>query len=170
MNKDSALEAKKKEIKKELKKKKKRRLKQEYADLIELQNALRLRIAKAEEAIAQMRSNEIIALRKEDKGQADICESIIAQYTEEYKRMTTRYKSNSEILKIYAEVLNCRSDSRIGLFNAITGAAGIAASAAIASVGLKKAYQSDIEGTMRNNKVFDWIKGLPIIRNFGSKR
>lgn len=169
MNKDSAMETRNK-IKKELRKKRKKKLREEYSELIEVQNILKMRIGKVEEAIATLRSDEIIALKKEDKKNADLIESMIKQYELEYERMMKRYKMNSEILKLYSEVLKNGHEGRAAVGNLLIGSAGVAASTALAAIGLKKAYASDIEGTMRNAKTFDWIKSLPIIRNFGSSK
>ena len=152
-----------------LKKKPKWKLKEERDDLQMEQKLIRQRIKVLEEDLSKLKDDYIVALKGTDGGAIAVLENKIEITEKKIDKHKADYKNNADVLEVYSKVLKNdregKASSRNSWFGAISSVAGVG----LAAFGLKKAYDSDQEGTLVNKKTLDWIKGLPIIRSFGKK-
>lgn len=152
-----------------LKRKPKWKLKEERDELQMEQKLLRKSLKDYEERLNDLKSDEIIALKGNNSGAIAVLDQQIKNTERKIEKAKADYKNNAEVLEVYSKVLKNdregKASSRNSWFGALSSVAGIG----LAAFGLKKAYDSDQEGTLVNKKTLDWVRNLPIIRSFGRK-
>lgn len=143
------------------------KLNQERDDLQMEQKLLRNRIKELENHLDKLKDDEIAAFKGNDSSTITVLDHQIQATEELIKKAKADYKDNADVLEVYSKVLKNDREGKSASRNSWFGALGTIAGAGLAAVGLKKAYDSDEAGTLVNKKTLDWVKGLPIIRNFG---
>ena len=152
-----------------LKRKPKWKLKEERDDLQMEQKLIRQAINEFEANVDKLKDDEIIALKGNDSTAITVIDRQIETTEKLIEKYKANYKNNAEVLEVYSKVLKNDREGKASSRNSWFGALSSVAGVGLAAFGLKKAYTSDQEGTLVNKKTLDWIKGLPIIRNFGRK-
>lgn len=152
-----------------LKRKPKWKLKEERDDLQMEQKLIRQAIKEFEANVDKLKDDEIIALKGNDSTAITVIDRQIETTEKLIEKYKANYKNNAEVLEVYSKVLKNDREGKASSRNSWFGALSSVAGVGLAAFGLKKAYTSDQEGTLVNKKTLDWIKGLPIIRNFGRK-
>lgn len=154
---------------KKLKRKPKWKLNQERNELQEIQKVLRMETRELEDNLDKLKNDEIAAFKANDTVSIPVIEAQIEMIEKTISEKDKRYKMNADILEVYSKVSKNDKEgdsASVGTaIGAVTGLGGLA----LAFIGLKKAYNSDMEGTLINKKTLDWVQRLPIIRNFGRK-
>ena len=154
---------------KKLKKKPKWEIAQERSELRLQQQKLRIETEVYTKTLSGLKDDYNIALKAEEPDGENIAyiENQISTIEDKIIQNDKRYKANAEVLEIYSKIVkNDRegnASTRNSAVGVITGIGGLV----LAGFGLKKAYESDMEGTLVNKKTLDWAKSLPILRNFG---
>lgn len=152
-----------------LKKKPKWKLKEERDELQMEQKLIRQSIKEFEASLDKLKDNEIVALKGNDSTTITVIERQIETTEKLIEKYKANYKNNADVLEVYSKVLKNDREGKASSRNSWFGALSSVAGVGLAAIGLKKAYDSDLEGTLVNKKTLDWIRGLPIIRNFGKK-
>ena len=152
-----------------LKRKPKWKLKEERDDLQMEQKLIRQAVKEFEANVDKLKDDEIIALKGNDSTAITVIDRQIETTEKLIEKYKANYKNNAEVLEVYSKVLKNDREGKASSRNSWFGALSSVAGVGLAAFGLKKAYTSDQEGTLVNKKTLDWIKGLPIIRNFGRK-
>ena len=157
-------------LKQRLRRKPRWKVKEERNELMLQQQQIRLETEKLETQVNNLKEDEIVALKSNDGATIAVIEEKIRTAQEKIAQNDKRYKENAAALKVYSEVAKNDSDSDNNtlatVIGVITGIGGLA----IGGVGLMKAYESDEAGTLVRKKTFDWVKGLPIVRDIGKKK
>ena len=151
---------------KRLKKEKKWRLMQEREELQLQQKKLRLETDELLRNLVELREDEIKAIQANDTTTITLISARIDAAKEKIESNDRRYASNAATLENYSKVLKNDTDGSCSKLNTgvgiITGLGGLT----LGAIGLKKAYESDMEGTLVNKKTLDWVTKLPIFRGF----
>jgi len=154
---------------KTLKRKPKWKLKEERTELQEIQKVLRTETCELEKHLDRLKSDEIAAFKANDTTSISVLEAQIEMVEKAITEKDKRYKMNADILEVYSKVSKNDKEgdgaSVSSAIGAITGLGGLA----LGFIGLKKAYNSDLEGSLVNKKTLDWVQRLPIFRVFGKK-
>ena len=145
------------------------KIRAERDELQIMQQRLRKNVEILEKQISELQAEEIQAFKNNDGSKIAELEVKIDDLKEKVEGFDKRYKANADVLKTYSEIdKNDREGSGItsnAIVGAITGLGGLA----LAYFGLRQAYTADVEGLLPNKKTLEWVKGLPIIRNFSKK-
>ena len=157
-------------LKRRLRRKPRWKVREERNELMLQQKKLRLETEKLEAQIDNLKDDEIVALKGNDGTAIAVIEEKIRAAQEKIAQNDKRYKDNESALKVYSEVAKNDSDSDNNTLATVVGVITGIGGLAIGSVGLFKAYQSDEDGTLVRKKTFDWIKGLPVVRDIGKKK
>lgn len=153
-----------------LKRKPKWKLKQERDELQMEQKLIRQKCGVYSERLNECKDNEIKALKANDGDSITVIDREIDDLQKKISECEKRYKNNAEVLEIYSKVLKNDREGKSSTIGSWIGALTGLVGAGVAVAGLKMSFKSDEEGTLHRKKTLDWIKGLPLIRNFGSKR
>ena len=142
----------------------------EKNELLLQQKKLREENEEIERQIALIEAEQIEAYKNNDGDKIALNEAKLEALNNRLARNDKRYKDNQEAVDTYSKITKNKSDSGnnvVGtIVSVITGFGGLA----IAAIGLKKAYESDEDGTLVRKKTFDWIRNIPIVRDFGHRR
>lgn len=157
-------------LKKKLRRKPRWKVKEERNELMLQQKKIRLEIEKLEAQVDNLKDDEIVALKGNDGATIALIEEKIRVAEEKIAQLDKRYDSNKSAEKVYSEVMKNDSDSDNNTLATVVGVITGLGGLAIGGVGLMKAYQSDEDGTLVRKKTFDWVKGLPVIRDIGKKK
>lgn len=152
-----------------LKRKPKWKLKEERDELQMEQKLLRQKLKEFEDNLSSLKDDQIAALKANDSTTIAVLDHKIDATEKKIVRIKADYKDNADVLEVYSKVLKNDREGKASSRNSWFGALSTVTGIGLAAVGLKKAYTSDQEGTLVNKKTLDWVKGLPIIRNFGRK-
>ena len=152
-----------------LKRKPKWKLREERDDLQMEQKLLRQNQKELEANLSALKDAQIVALKSNDSGSIAVLDRKIELAEKQIARIKGDYKDNADVLDVYSRVLKNDREGKAASRNSWFGALSSVAGVGLAAFGLKKAYDSDQEGTLVNKKTLDWVKGLPIIRSFGKK-
>ena len=150
-----------------LKKRPKRKVEDERVDLRTEQQLLRKRIKELENQLDELNNEEADAFKANDGSKIAILDHRIKAVEESIKKLKANYRDNVEAEKTYSETMKNDREGRCATRNSWLNALATILGGTLVGVGLKKAYISDEAGTLVNKKTLDWVKTLPIIRNFG---
>ena len=157
---------------KKLKRKPKWKLRKEREELQEQQRLLRLETEKLEARLSGLKDDEIVALKGNDGESIAVIESQIKKITSKIEANDKRYKNNADILEVYSKII--KNDKEGNNSTATTVAAWVTGigGLALGYLGLKKSYEYDMDGEkpllVIRPKTREFMKSIPIIKNFGS--
>lgn len=141
---------------------------QEERDELQLeQRQLRTETGILKARLNELRDNRTKASQANDESSLAVTDNLIEFVETKISENDKRYKTNAEVLEIYSKVVKNDKEGKSLLRNSLIGAATGLGGLALAAIGLKKAYQSDLEGTLVNKKTLEWVSKLPIMRSFG---
>lgn len=149
-----------------LKRKPKWKLKKEREELQEQQKYIRIETEKLEANLSSLKDDEIAALKANDGNSITLIENQIKTIENKISDNDKRYKTNADILEIYSKII--KNDKEGNSSTASTVAAWVTAigGVALGAIGLKKAYDADLNGDLVNKKTLDWVQRIPILRNW----
>lgn len=141
---------------------------QEERDELQLeQRQLRTETGILKARLNELRDNRTKAINANDESSLIVTDNLIEFVETKISENDKRYKTNAEVLEIYSKVVKNDKEGKSLLRNSLIGAATGLGGLALAAIGLKKAYQSDMEGTLVNKKTLEWASKLPVFRGFG---
>lgn len=153
-----------KKIMKKLERKPKQTLKMERQELQDQQAVLRVHRSELERRRTELK-NDLDAAKKAKQNDAVILlESQIKSIEEDISKISDSYMKNAEVLEIYSKVLKNDKEGKSTSVGAAVGAVTGLGALALGWLSLKKAYQSDIDGSMVNKKVLDVFNRLNPLR------
>lgn len=159
-----------KKITKKLQKQPKHTLKMERQELQDIQKCLRIKEETLKEHKDRLRDNLNTAYKAGDGDSITLLEHQIKDIKEEITEISMSYKENSEILEIYSKVLKNDADGRASNVGAIVGAVSGLGALGLGAMSLRKAYKTDVEGTMKNKGVLDFFYRLNPLRILGNNK
>lgn len=152
---------------KKLRRKPQWKLQEERNELQLEQRNLRTETGILKARLDELRDNRTKALNANDESSLAVTDNLIEFVETKISENDKRYKTNAEALEIYSKVVKNDKEGKSLLRNSLIGAATGLGGLALAAIGLKKAYQSDMEGTLVNKKTLEWASKLPVFRSFG---
>ena len=152
---------------KKLKRRPRRKVIQERDELLLQQAKIRMETDVLLRQLNDLRDDEAVAFKGNDGSAIAVIEAKIETVKDKISENDRRYEKNVEVLETYSKVVKNDSERNNGTLVAAVGVITSLGGLALAGVGLKKAYQSDEDGTLVRKKTFDWVKNLPIIRDVG---
>lgn len=152
-----------------LRRKPKWKLRQERDELQLDQKKLREETDALRTQLANLMNDENIALKANNVDVIAVLDHQIDETRKKIDENEKHYKSNAEDLEIYSKIIKNDREGRSVVRNSIFGAIGTLGGLGLWAVGMKKAYDSDQDGTLVNKKTLDWVGRLPILRSFGKK-
>lgn len=159
-----------KKIMKKLQKKPKQTLKMERQELQDSQAVLRVRQRELDRRLAELKDDLDAARKAKQNDNVILLESQIKTIEEDISKISDSYRKNAEVLEIYSKVLkNDKEGKATGVGAAVSAITGLGA-LVLGGLSLKKAYQSDIDGTMKNKGVLDVFNRLNTLRILGNRK
>lgn len=153
-----------KKIMKRLEKKPKQTLKMERQELQDQQAVLRVHRSELERRRAELKNNLDTARKAKQNDTVILLESQIKSIEEDTSKISDSYMKNAEVLEIYSKVLKNDKEGKSTSVGAAVGAVTGLGALGLGWLSLKKAYQSDIDGSMVNKKVLDVFNRLNPLR------
>lgn len=153
-----------KKIMKKLERKPKQTLKMERQELQDQQKVLRVRRDMLDRHKQDLKDDLEVAKQAKQADTVTLLESQIKSLEEDISKISDTYMKNAEILEIYSKVLKNDKEGKSTSVGAVIGAVTGLGSLVIGGLSLKKAYQSDVDGTMVNKKVLDVFNRLNPLR------
>ncbi len=153
-----------KKIMKKLERKPKQTLKMERQELQDQQKVLRVRRDELDKHKRDLKDNLDVAKKAKQADAVTLIESQIKSLEDEISKISDTYMKNAEILEIYSKVLKNDKEGKSTSIGAVIGAVTGLGSLVLGGLSLKKAYQSDVDGTMVNKKVLDVFNRLNPLR------
>lgn len=154
---------------KKLQKKPKWKLIKEREEIELQQKKIRMETEELQKNLSNLKDDEIVALKGTDGTAITLIEAKIDSTKEKIAENDKRYKDNANVLETYSKIIkNDRegaTSTRNSIIGLVTGLGGLA----LGGIGLKMAYDSDMEGTLVNKKSLEWVKSFPIFKGFGKK-
>lgn len=151
---------------KRLRREKRQTLEREKKDLQDRQAYLRSK----KEALVEEREGLRESLYATMKAGDESSERIILKQLEDNRNdiadINAEFKTNGEVLECYSKVLKNAAEGKSSLLGAAFTGLGTGAAIWLGHESLKKAYQSDVDGTLVNKKslaVFDKLNPLRLI-------
>ena len=157
-----------KKIMKRLAKKPKQTLKMERQELQDQQKVLRVRRDELDRRKQELKDDLDLAKQAKKSDTVTLLESQIKSVEDDISKISDTYMKNAEILEIYSKVLKNDQESKSSSIGAIIGAIVGLGSLGLTGLSLKKAYQTDVDGTMKNKGVLDVFNRL--IRTLGNRK
>ena len=146
---------------KRLKRKQKWALKQEKDELQLQQKKLRMETDELLRNLDELRQAEIAAIKANDSASITLISARIDAVKEKIEDNDRRYASNTNIITNYSKSVKDDTEDTCSKLNTgvgiLTGLGGLT----LGAIGLKKAYESDVEGTLYNKKTLDWTVKMP---------
>ena len=159
----------KKKFMKMLEKKPKQTLKMERQELQDQQAVLRVHRSELERRRAELKSDLDVAKKAKQGDTVILLEGQIKSVEEDISKISDSYMRNAEVLEIYSKVLKNDKEGKSTSVGAAVGAVTGLGALGLGWLSLKKAYQSDIDGSMVNKKVLDVFNRLNPLRILGKK-
>lgn len=159
----------KKKIMKMLEKKPKQTLKMERQELQDSQAVLRVSQRELDRRLSELKGDLDAARKAKQNDTVLLLESQIKSIEDDISKISDSYRKNAEVLEIYSKVLkNDKEGKATGVGAAVGAVTGLGA-LVLGGLSLKKAYQSDLDGSMVNKKVLDVFNRLNPLRILGKK-
>jgi hypothetical protein len=159
----------KKKFMKMLEKKPKQTLKMERQELQDQQAVLRVHRSELERRRVELKSDLDTAKKAKQADTVILLEGQIKSVEEDISKISDSYMKNAEVLEIYSKVLKNDKEGKSTSVGAAVGAVTGLGALGLGWLSLKKAYQSDIDGSMVNKKVLDVFNRLNPLRILGKK-
>lgn len=158
-----------KKIMKRLSGKPKQTLRMERQELQDQQAVLRVRKSELDRRRTELKNDLDAAKKAKQSDNVILLESQIKSIEEDISKISDSYMRNAEVLEIYSKVLkNDKEGKATGVGAAVGAVTGLGA-LGLGWLSLKKAYQSDLDGSMVNKKVLDVFNRLNPLRILGKK-
>ena len=158
-----------KKIMKKLERKPKQTLRMERQELQDQQAVLRVRKGALDIRRTELKNDLDAAKKAKQSDNVILLESQIKSVEEDISKISDSYMRNAEVLEIYSKVLkNDKEGKATGVGAAVGAVTGLGA-LGLGWLSLKKAYQSDLDGSMVNKKVLDVFNRLNPLRILGKK-
>jgi hypothetical protein len=153
-----------KKIMKKLERKPKQTLKMERQELQDQQAVLRVHRSELERRRVELKADLDTAKKAKQNDNVILLEGQIKSIEDDISKISDSYMKNAEVLEIYSKVLkNDKEGKATGVGAAVGAVTGLGA-LGLGWLSLKKAYQSDIDGSMVNKKVLDVFNRLNPLR------
>ena len=153
-----------KKIMKKLERKPKQTLKMERQELQDQQAVLRVHRSELERRRTELKNDLDAAKKAKQNDTVILLESQIKSIEEDISKISDSYMKNAEVLEIYSKVLKNDKEGKSTSVGAAVGAITGLGALGLGWLSLKKAYQSDIDGSMVNKKVLDVFNRLNPLR------
>lgn len=153
-----------KKIMKKLERKPKQTLKMERQELQDQQAVLRVHRSELERRRTELKNDLDVARKAKQNDTAILLENQIKSIDEDISKISDSYMKNAEVLEIYSKVLKNDKEGKSTSVGAAVGAVTGLGALGLGWLSLKKAYQSDIDGSMVNKKVLDVFNRLNPLR------
>ena len=153
-----------KKIMKKLEKKPKQTLKMERQDLQDQQAVLRVHRSELERRRDELKGDLDVARKAKQNDNVILLESQIKSIEDDISKISDSYMKNAEVLEIYSKVLKNDKEGKSTSIGAAVGAVTGLGALGLGWLSLKKAYQSDLDGSMVNKKVLDVFNRLNPLR------
>lgn len=158
-----------KKLMKKLERKPKQTLRQERQELQDNQKILRVKKAELEARKAQLLENLDLAKKAKKADEVTYLESVIKMTKDDISEVSESYMKNAEVLEVYSKVLKNDKEGKSSIVGATVGAVTGLGALGLGWLSLKKAYQSDLDGSMVNKKALDVFNRLNPLRILGKK-
>ena len=159
----------KKKFMKMLEKKPRQTLKMERQELQDSQAVLRVRQRELDRRLTELKSDLDAARKAKQNDTVILLESQVKGIEEDISKISDSYRKNAEVLEIYSKVLKNDKEGKSTSVGAAVGAVTGLGALGLGWLSLKKAYQSDLDGSMVNKKVLDVFNRLNPLRILGKK-
>lgn len=159
----------KKKFMKMLEKKPKQTLKMERQELQDSQAVLRVRQRELDRRLTELKGDLDAARKAKQNDTMILLESQIKGIEDDISKISDSYRKNAEVLEIYSKVLKNDKEGKSTSVGAAVGAVTGLGALGLGWLSLKKAYQSDLDGSMVNKKVLDVFNRLNPLRILGKK-
>ena len=159
----------KKKFMKMLEKKPRQTLKMERQELQDSQAVLRVRQRELDRRLTELKSDLDAARKAKQNDTVILLESQVKGIEEDISKISDSYMKNAEVLEIYSKVLKNDKEGKSTSVGAAVGAVTGLGALGLGWLSLKKAYQSDLDGSMVNKKVLDVFNRLNPLRILGKK-
>lgn len=153
-----------KKIMKKLERKPKQTLKMERQELQDQQKVLRVRRSELEAHRDLLKGSLDAAKQAKQNDNVIMLESQIKSVEDDISKISDSYMKNAEVLEIYSKVLKNDKEGKSTSIGAAVGAVTGLGALGLGWLSLKKAYQSDLDGSMVNKKVLDVFNRLNPLR------
>lgn len=161
---------KKNELMKELRKKNRQTLGKERKDLQDRQAFIRSKIETLQTRKDGLIDNLIAAGKAGDDKTKDLIQTEIDLIRKEITELSTEHKNNGETLECYSKIDKNGKDAKNGLLGTLFAGGGTVAAIILGRESLKRAYQSDMEGTLVNKKCLDVFNRLNPLKLINFKK
>lgn len=153
-----------KKIMKKLERKPKQTLKMERQELQDQQAVLRVRQRELDRRRVELKADLDTVKKAKQNDNVILLEGQIKSIEDDISKISDSYMKNAAVLEIYSKVLkNDKEGKATGVGAAVGAVTGLGA-LGLGWLSLKKAYQSDIDGSMVNKKVLDVFNRLNPLR------
>lgn len=153
-----------KKIMKKLERKPKQTLKMERQELQDQQAVLRVHRSELERRRDELKGDLDVARKAKQNDNVILLESQIKSIEDDISKISDSYMKNAEVLEIYSKVLKNDKEGKSTSIGAAVGAVTGLGALGLGWLSLKKAYQSDLDGSMVNKKVLDVFNRLNPLR------
>lgn len=161
---------KKNKLMKDLKKKNRQTLGKERKDLQDRQAFLRSKIETLQARKDELIDNLIVAGKAGDDKTREIIQVEIDLIRKDITELSNEHKNNGEVLECYSKAGKNDKDARTGLLGTLFAGGGTVAAIVLGRESLKRAYQSDMEGTLVNKKCLDVFNRLNPLKLINFKK
>lgn len=158
----------KRELRK-LRKKSRRTLRLERQELQDEQENIRNSRHRLETRSDKLVEALIAAVKDKNDEGVEVIKNEINVIKNEIKELEAKYKTNAEALELYSRVIKNDKEGTSSTIGATVGAVTGLGALGLGAFSLKKAYDSDTNGTLVNKKVLDVFNRINPM-NFLSKK
>ena len=138
-----------------LKKKSKRTLRMERQELQIEQEKIRQTRYSLEKRSDKLIEALIAAVKDKNNEGVEVLENEIQVIKNEIKELEAKYKTNAEALELYSKVIKNDKEGTSSTIGSAVGAVTGLGALGLGALSLRKAYDSDMNGTLVNKKVLD---------------
>lgn len=144
----------------EIKGKDKQTIRKEKKDLQNRQAFLRTKKDVLQEEREGLREKLYAAMKAKDKSSEEIILKQIEEIRNDIREINDEQKINSESIECYSKVEKNNDEGKSSMLGTLFTGIGTGAAIWLGHESLKKAYQSDVEGTLVNKKSLDIFNRL----------
>ncbi len=141
-------------------------LKQEVKELEKQQKSIRQETEELLRSLDKLHDDEKQAIKNNDSTKIALISAKIEEVKEKIDRNDKRYANNTTSLENFSKTRKNDAERECSKLNSLIGAITGLGSLTLGGIGLKMAYDSDMEGALVNKKTLDWVAKLPIFRGF----
>lgn len=154
----------------ELRKKNRQSLGKERKDLQDRQAFIRNKIETLQARKDGLIDSLITAGKAGDTETRELIQTEIELIRKDIQELSTEHKNNGEVLECYSKIDKNGKETRNGLLGTLFAGGGTIAAIVLGKESLKRAYQSDMEGTLVNKKCLDVFNRLNPLKMINFKK